>query len=213
MNDLARLILKDGRQKSLLRRHPWVFSGAIARVEGEPQTGVTVAVQDAHGEFMALAAYSPASQIRARVWSWSPEELPDADFFRQRIQQSVLLRQPLLAETNAVRLVHAESDGLPGLVVDQFGDVLEQDRRSQVDKIPRALDRLFPVLHALVGRPADGLVGDSGPDPLDLFLEPLQNVLFPENGVKVALQTLPEEGLVSVGLDQLPRKVADLPVA
>lgn len=124
MNDLARLILKDGRQKSLLRRHPWVFSGAIARVEGEPQTGVTVAVQDAHGEFMALAAYSPASQIRARVWSWSPEELPDADFFRQRIQQSVLLRQPLLAETNAVRLVHAESDGLPGLVVDQFGDVL-----------------------------------------------------------------------------------------
>lgn len=119
-----KLILKPGREKSLLRRHPWVFSGAIANVEGEPQAGETVSIVDQQGDFLALAAYSPASQIRARVWSWQPDEIPGEGFFHQRLEAAADLRQPMRAYTNAFRLAHAESDGLPGLIVDQFADVL-----------------------------------------------------------------------------------------
>src|SRR5262245_7845982 len=82
MPTAAKIHLKSGREKSLLRKHPWVFSGAIARVEGAPESGDTVEIVDAAGGFLALAAYSPASQIRARVWSFAADELIDADFFR-----------------------------------------------------------------------------------------------------------------------------------
>ncbi len=120
------LILKPGREKSLLRRHPWVFSGAVERVEGEPAPGATVEVRSARGDFLARAAYSPASQIRARVWTFDPDEAVDADFLRRRIHLSLATRHSLDIEgqTNALRLVHAESDGLPGLIVDRYADVL-----------------------------------------------------------------------------------------
>lgn len=122
--NLPRLVLKPGREKSLVRRHPWVFSGAIARVEGGPQAGETVIIKSAGGDSLAIASYSPASQIRARVWSWGEDELPGAELFQKRLQRAVEMRQPLLSQTNAARLVHAESDGIPGLVVDRYADVL-----------------------------------------------------------------------------------------
>ena len=120
------IVLKRGRQKSVKRRHPWIYSGAIERVEGNPGSGETVEVRSADGEAIALAAWSPHSQIRARVWSFAPEASIDADFFRARIAQAVALRAALPASrhTNALRLVHGESDGLPGLVVDRYADVL-----------------------------------------------------------------------------------------
>lgn len=122
----AALILKPGREKSLRARHPWVFSGAIQRVDGDPLNGETVAVRSADGTFLARAAYSPFSQIRARVWSWTEDEAVDADFFRRRIAAAIKARRTLIntETTNAIRLVHAESDGLPGLVVDCYDRTL-----------------------------------------------------------------------------------------
>ena len=121
----AKLILKPAREKSLKRRHPWVFAGAIARVEGKPESGETVELRAADGALLAVAAYSPESQIRARVWDWHAREI-DAAFFFERITQAAHARTNLLNSgvTNSARLVHGESDGLPGLIADQYGDTV-----------------------------------------------------------------------------------------
>jgi 23S rRNA (cytosine1962-C5)-methyltransferase len=118
--------LKKGREKSLKRRHPWIFSGAVERVSGKPAAGETVEVRDASGKPLALAAYSPSSQIRARVWTFDLAEAIDEAFFRKRLQRSISMRGQLPAarHSNAMRLVHGESDGLAGLVVDRYADVL-----------------------------------------------------------------------------------------
>lgn len=123
---MAEIILKPTREKSLLRRHPWIFSGAVDRVQGDLQPGETVDVLDAKRRFLARAAYSPSSQIRARVWTFDETEQVDADFFRRRIDSALALRSTLNLSTvsDAVRLIHAESDHLPGLIVDRYGDVL-----------------------------------------------------------------------------------------
>ncbi|HLS87301.1 MAG TPA: class I SAM-dependent methyltransferase [Burkholderiales bacterium] len=120
------LVLKKGREKSLARHHPWIFSGAIERVEGSPAAGDTVEVRGADGKFLARAAYSPASQIRARVWSFDPAQAVDAKLLRARLEKAIALRQalPIARHSNALRLVHGESDGLPGLVLDRYADVL-----------------------------------------------------------------------------------------
>ncbi|MHB8933382.1 MAG: class I SAM-dependent rRNA methyltransferase, partial [Bellilinea sp.] len=120
------LTLKPGREKSVLARHPWIFSGAIARIEGEPESGETVLVRSSQGDPLGLAAYSPASSIRARMWNLKPEEIINSEFFHDRIKQAIQRRSNLIpdSETNAIRLVHAESDGLPGVVVDRYADVL-----------------------------------------------------------------------------------------
>jgi len=120
------LILKKGRDKSLKRRHPWIFSGAIERVVGKPKAGDTVEVRTADGAPLAMAAYSPTSQIRARVWSFDPQATTNADWFKARVRRALALREALPAarHTNALRLVHGESDGLPGLIVDRYADVL-----------------------------------------------------------------------------------------
>jgi 23S rRNA (cytosine1962-C5)-methyltransferase len=119
------ITLKPGREKSLLRRHPWIFSGAVQHVDDEPASGGTVDLLSFNGDFLARAAYSPTSQIRARVWTFSDEPV-DADFFRKRIHAAIVERSTFNVQrsTNALRLIHAESDGLPGLIVDRYGDVL-----------------------------------------------------------------------------------------
>ena len=123
---MANLILKPGREKSVFRRHPWIFSGAVERVD-EPSvaSGETVDLLACNGEFLARAAYSPISQIRARVWTFADEPI-DANFFRKRIRQAIVKRQTLnvTRDTNAYRLINAESDGIPGLIVDCYDDVL-----------------------------------------------------------------------------------------
>jgi 23S rRNA (cytosine1962-C5)-methyltransferase len=118
--------LKPGREKSLRRHHPWIFSGAVASVGGKPKSGDTVAIVSADGKPLAKAAYSPDSQIRARVWSFDPVREIDATFFRERVMAALALRESLPAakHSNALRLVHGESDGLPGLIVDRYADVL-----------------------------------------------------------------------------------------
>ncbi len=120
------IVLHAGREKSLLRRHPWIFSGAVARVDGAPANGDTMPVRDAAGNFLAWAAYNAASQISARVWSWREAEVIDAEFFRHRISNALAARDTLkLAQhSSGMRIIHAESDGLPGLIVDRYGDTL-----------------------------------------------------------------------------------------
>lgn len=121
---MDRLILKAGREGSLRRRHPWVYSGAVARVQGHPEPGATVEIRSAAGEFLAVAAYSPRSQILARVWDWNERAVVDRAFFLERIAAAASARRALLAPavTDACRLVHAESDGLPGVIADRYND-------------------------------------------------------------------------------------------
>ena len=130
------ITLKAGREKSLLRHHPWIFSGAVDCINGSPVNGETVPVQDTEGNFLAWAAYNSYSQITARVWSWAENEVIDTDFFRRRISNALAMRSDILPMLpsgegwgggkpgNGLRIIHAESDGLPGLIVDQYGDVL-----------------------------------------------------------------------------------------
>jgi 23S rRNA (cytosine1962-C5)-methyltransferase len=120
------LVLKPGREKSLKRRHPWIFSGAVERVTGSPESGDTVQVRSADGATLAIAAYSPDSQIRARVWSFDAKATTNAEYFNRRVKQAVALRAglPAAKHSNALRLVHGESDGLPGVIVDRYADVL-----------------------------------------------------------------------------------------
>ena len=120
------VVLNPGRDKSVKRRHPWIFSGAVAKTEGKPETGDTVLVKSADGKPLALAAWSPQSQIRARAWTFDCSVAIEEAFFRGKLQAALSLRNSLPAarHTNALRLVHGESDGLPGLVVDRYADVL-----------------------------------------------------------------------------------------
>ncbi|MEO8740534.1 MAG: class I SAM-dependent methyltransferase [Casimicrobiaceae bacterium] len=122
---MPRVTLKAGREKSLRLRHPWIFSGAIEHVDGAPDSGATVTVQSADGEFVATAAWSAASQIRARVWSFDARETVDAAFIAGRVRRAVRMRDSLLDDRHTgCRLVHGESDGLPGVIADRYGDVL-----------------------------------------------------------------------------------------
>ncbi|MBL0945637.1 MAG: class I SAM-dependent methyltransferase [Hydrogenophaga sp.] len=114
--------LKPGKERSLLRRHPWVFDGAVAKGSADP--GETVRVDDAEGRFLAWGACSPASKIRVRAWSFEQAQRIDAAFFRERLRAAIALRERLAVASDGVRLVHAEADGLPGLVVDRYGDTL-----------------------------------------------------------------------------------------
>jgi len=122
----ATVVLKRGREKPVLNRHPWIFSGAVQQVEGGPASGETMDVYDSHGQFLARGAYSPDSQIRVRIWSWDQDTTIDQDFFQQRIQDALQLRKSWInsSHTTAYRLIHAESDRLPGLIVDRYNDTL-----------------------------------------------------------------------------------------
>ena len=115
---------KPGREKSALQRHPWLFSGALLPVAGEPTSGDTVKVLDSNGRFLGWAAWSGESQIRLRFWSFDEREIIDRDFFRRRLNRAIQLRAGMERASDAMRLVHGESDGLPGLIVDRYGEVL-----------------------------------------------------------------------------------------
>jgi 23S rRNA (cytosine1962-C5)-methyltransferase len=114
--------LAPGKERSLLRRHPWVFEGSITR--GRADAGETVRVESHEGAFLAWGAFSPSSRIRVRAWSFDEADRIDAAFFQRRVARAVALRARLAVASTGVRLVHGEADGLPGLVVDRYGDLL-----------------------------------------------------------------------------------------
>ncbi len=139
--------LRPGKERSLQRQHPWVFEGSIARGSADP--GETVRVEDADGGFLAWGAYSGASMIRVRAWSFDEAERIDRAFFERRIHRAVALRSRLPIASNGCRLVHGEADGLPGLIVDRYGDTLCAQLLSA------GVERFKPVL-------ADALLAATG---------------------------------------------------
>jgi len=228
------IILKKGREKNLLQRHPWIFSGAIERVEGSPGSGETVTVCSFDRKPLAQAAWSPQSQIALRVWSFNPETMIDAAFFRAKIQNAIAVRsqirglfvQPTPAcghpsgggdsasntgdplrgrgagtagwvsfeknSSNAVRLVAAESDGLPGLIIDRYADwlvcqFLSAGSEFWKDTIVEILQELFPGLSIyersdVSVREKEGLPSRCG---VLAGAEPPEHVEIEENGMRL----------------------------
>ena len=122
--NLPTITLHPGKDKPVRQRHPWVFSGAIARVSGNPAPGDLVDVADARGEWLAAGYFNPKSQIVVRLLTWERGEEVDATFWRKRLAAAAAARSGLGDDTTAYRLAYAESDGLPGLIVDSYGDWL-----------------------------------------------------------------------------------------
>ena len=119
------LWLRPNRERSLKRLHPWIFSGGIARVEGDPTPGATVLVKSSAGESLGWAAFSPESQIRARMWTFQPDQVVDEAFVAARVVAAADRRAELLASgTDSARLVFSEADGVPGLIADRYGDTV-----------------------------------------------------------------------------------------
>lgn len=116
------ITLREGKERSLQKRHPWVFESSIHSGKADP--GETVRVNARDGSFLAWAAYSPQSQIRVRAWSFDEGERIDAAFFERRLRNAIAIRGRLPIASDAMRLVHGEADGLPGLIVDRYADTL-----------------------------------------------------------------------------------------
>lgn len=120
------IIIKAGRERSALRRHPWIFSGAVDEVQGKLEIGETAEVYADDGTFLGMAAYSPASQIRARFWTFGERVSIDKNFFADRIEACILARKARGFDVedplSAFRLVFSESDGVPGCIIDKYGE-------------------------------------------------------------------------------------------
>jgi len=123
---MASVILKKSADSFIKRKHPWIFSGAIEKVEGNPSNGDTVQIFISNKTLVGCGSFSPSSQIRVRVWSFDPEELIDSEFFRRKILLAHSQREKIIeiSETNVYRIINAENDGLPGLIVDRYADYL-----------------------------------------------------------------------------------------
>ncbi len=119
---MKKIVVRAGKERSLQKRHPWVFEGSIAK--GGADAGELVRVESMEGAFLGWGAYSPKSAIRVRVWSFDEAERVDAAFFERRIERAIAMRGKLVINSDAMRLIHGEADGLPGLVVDRYGDTL-----------------------------------------------------------------------------------------
>ncbi len=136
----ATVTLHEGREKSLLRHHPWIFSKAVAAVTGDPNKGDLVSVRSADGAFLAWGFYSPASQIRVRALSFNEQEIPTDDLIAGRIKDAVMRRRDLMAAGNyGVRLIASEGDLLPGIIVDKYNDFIVLSISSC------AMERFFEV--------------------------------------------------------------------
>ena len=188
--DMNSVILKRGRDKNLLQRHPWIFSGAIERVEGSPGVGETVTVCSFDRKPLAQAAWSPQSQIAVRVWSFNPETMIDAAFFRTKLKNAFAARRNI--NSNAVRLVAAESDGLPGLIIDRYADwivcqFLSTGSEYWKDTIVELLQEFFPDLSIyersdVSVREKEGLPSRCG---VLAGAEPPDQVEIAENGMRL----------------------------
>ncbi len=119
---IATITLKPGKERALLRRHPWVYATGVASASGRPKSGQTVRVQDSKKNFLAWAAFSPESALRARCWSFNETDVIDENWIDEKIRLAIAAREPLRSRTNAIRLIFGEADFLPGLIVDQYNN-------------------------------------------------------------------------------------------
>ncbi len=170
---VATLTLRPGKERSLARRHPWLYDSAVARVSGRPGSGDTVRIIDPEGRFLAWAAFSPQSAIRARAWSFVESDRIDADWFDARIGEAIAARAGLEQVTDGIRLVGGEGDRLPGLIVDRYADhlviqLLAAGVERWRDAIVASLRRRLPqaVIHERSDaaiREREGLAPREGP--------------------------------------------------
>jgi 23S rRNA (cytosine1962-C5)-methyltransferase len=180
----ATLVLRPGKERSVARRHPWIFSGAVDHVRGRCQPSDVVAVRDAAGKLLGRAGYNPSSQIIARLWTFDETPVDEA-LIETRIAAAVARRGALEGVTNAVRLVYSESDGLPGLIADRYDDVVvvqftaaaaERWRPvivgalSSIDGVRGVFERSDLEVRRLEGlAPATGvLAGDEPPELIEI---------------------------------------------
>ncbi|ASI91010.1 class I SAM-dependent methyltransferase [Vibrio mediterranei] len=190
--------LVKGRDKSLRRKHPWIFSRGISHVDGQPSLGETVDVFASNGEWLAKAAYSPNSQIRARVWSFEKQDI-EVSFFVSRINQAQLLREDIIERDGLTgyRLIAAESDGLPGITIDRYENflvcqLLSAGAEFQKDSLVEALTQCFPECSIyersdVSVRKKEGLKERTGV----LHGEtPSKPVVIEENGVKISVDII-----------------------
>jgi len=191
--------LKAGKEKSLKRLHPWLFSGAIARVKGTPKLGETVAVHADNGDWLGWAAWSPHSQIRARIWSFKQSEAIDADFFMARLRAAKQFRDGLIQggalKSNAYRLCAAEADGLPGITIDKYDQwlvlqLLSAGAEAWRDTIVDCLQQLFPDCHLYERSDVDVRKKEG-----------LEQVTGPLSGVELPQQVVIEENGLQLGID------------
>ncbi len=196
---MTQLLLKPGRDRSLSRRHPWIFEGAVDRVEGRLRPGDTVEVLDAAGRRLAKAAWSPKSQIRARVWSFDADEIIDDAFFKRRVAAALARRAalPEVAGQDGMRLIHGESDGLPGVIADRYGDTIclqltaagpDKWRKAIVAALAKAtgVARIYERSDSDV-RKLEGLEPITGWVHGEAPLEPLS---IDENGVRLGVDVV-----------------------
>lgn len=133
--NIPTLILKPGKERALLRRHPWVYSTGVANVKGKPQSGDTIKIVDNKGNFLAWGAYSPESALRARCWSFNEQDVINEEWIRARVFEAIRARDNLKSRTNAIRLIFGEADFLPGLIVDQYDtQLVTQFQAAGVEK-------------------------------------------------------------------------------
>jgi 23S rRNA (cytosine1962-C5)-methyltransferase len=192
----AQLVLHPGKERSLFKHHPWVFDTAVERLTGHARPGDTVTLVAANGKPLAKAAYSPRSKIRARVWSFDVDTIIDHAFFKRRVAEAVARRValPELAGQQGLRLIHAESDGLPGVIADQYGDTVvvqltsagaEKWRAAIVDGLVKATGcaRIYE-------RSDSEVRGLEGLDPTTGWLygeAPADEIVIEEHGVRMAV--------------------------
>jgi 23S rRNA (cytosine1962-C5)-methyltransferase len=193
---MAQLILHPGKERSLMRHHPWVFDTSVMHLDGHARPGDTVTVVSADGRPLAKAAYSPRSKIRARAWTFDTDATIDHAFFKRRVAAAVARRAalPELAGQQGLRLIHAESDGLPGVIADQYGDTVvvqltsagaEKWRTAIVDGLVKATGC------ARVYERSDSEVrGLEGLEPVTGWLHgeaPAGEIVIEEHGVRMAV--------------------------
>lgn len=185
--------LQPEREKSLLRRHPWIFASAIVPPKKRLNAGDTVDVLTADGTWLARAAWSPSSQIQARVWSFNQSEVIDNAFFQRKIDRAYQARLPLIAkhQLTGYRLVAAESDGLPGITIDKYANVLvcqllSAGAEKHRDKIVWALRKQFPEC-GIYERSDVAVRAKEGLEEITQVLhgEVPDEVVIEENGVKI----------------------------
>jgi 23S rRNA (cytosine1962-C5)-methyltransferase len=214
---LPRVILRPKRAAPFFGRHPWVYPGAIDRIDGEPADGAVVDLVSSAGNFVARGLYNSRSKIRVRLFTWNPDQSLDSEFFRQRIQAAVRLRYETLGlggPGGACRLIFSEADGLPGLVVDQYDRWLTVQFTSLglAQRMESIADILTDIVHPDgiylrtergIGA-LEGLTLSDGPIRGQLPAEP---IAIDDQGIRI-LVNLAEGQKTGFYLDQRDNRVA-----
>ena len=216
-NMTSQLILHEGREKSLKRRHPWIFSKAVKEIRNAPQNGADIEILSSDGTYLATGSYSPNSQIRARVWTFDREQSVDHSFFVARISEAAKARELMLKETgmSACRLVDAESDGLPGLIIDRYNsflvlEVLSAGAEYHLKDIVSALRELYPE-YSIYERSDVDVRSKEGLEPRKGIIhgeEPPEELAITENGGMQILVNIPEGHKTGYYLDQRDNRAA-----